>query len=768
LPLLWLSLAFLLGIVLGKYTTLPWVAWAGAAGAFLLLAFSERVLYARFDFWRRLRKQLPIPAGIVLLFVAAGAARYLISTPPLTNANLAWYNDQGQFILVGRISAPPAVRSDQIRYEISFSELTDPNAPDYAHAERSIKGKALVTMPRWQQWQYGDILLFTGKPLTPAIYPDFSYKDFLAQQGIDSVVYYPVDVQKVGEANGSGFRRWLIAVREGARKVILSVMPQPESGLLEGILLGMENDLPASLRKAYQDTGTAHIIAISGFNMTLLATLLINTFSRLLRRYWGVMVAIVAVAIYTLFVDGSVSVARAAFMASTAAIAHLFGRKQAGLHALILTAALLCLFNPLSIWDISFQLSFMAVFGLVVFGQPLQKSFASLMKKWFGEEKAARFSSPISDYLLVTLAAQLSTLPVIALQFKRISIVSLLANPLILPVQPAILQIGMVTLALGAVSPFLGKLCAMFAWPLLAYTNFIVTAFAKIKGAAMILHPTAALWVLIGFLLILLVFIFRNYFKKQLGSRLAIWLLLLLAAGSFSVWSFYAHRPDGNLHLHALKTSEGTALLVVTPGGNNLLFDLDGDPGEISSALTPLLSPWRYHLDALVLTHPVNETALGDLNEMLPVRSVLTSTAVLRPSAGAYPFQVPETTSLSVVDSRSSLEIEPGLTISVIGEASEVSAFCLQYGEITILIPAGVDYAALKQDHPDLMQSPDVLVLTPEDVAYIPPRLWTELQPGILVWNSLEASPYSGTQALGSQLPYELIMDGNTIWLNSD
>lgn len=744
MPLLWLSLAYLAGILLGKYTSLPWVAWAAAAGLFILLALFEHLLRARFAFWQRLRNWVPIPAGVVFVFVVLGAGRYLMSTPPPTSADLAWYNDQGEFTLVGSVTAPPDVRSDQVRYEISFSELTNPNEPDYALSTQKIKGKALVTMPRWQQWQYGDRLLFIGKPVTPAEFPDFSYKEYLARQGIHTVIYYPIDVQKVGEAPGSGFRRWLVSVRESARKVILQLIPQPESGLLEGILLGMENDLPASLKQAYQDTGTSHIIAISGFNMTLLATLLIRTFSRLLRRFWGVLAAILAIAVYTLFVDGSAAVVRAALMASTAAIAHLFGRRQAGLHALVLTAALLCLFNPLLPWDVSFQLSFMAVFGLVVFGQPLQSSFTSLMARWFGEEKAARFSSPLSEYLLVTLAAQLTTLPVIALQFKRISVVSLLANPLILPVQPAILEAGMVTLAVGAVSPLFGKVCAMFTWPLLAYTNFVVTSFAKIIGAALTIHPTAAFWILLAFLLILLVFLARNFFKKQFGSHLTIWLLLLLAAGSFSAWSLYAHRPDGKLHLHVMKTGETSTLFIVTPGGNNFLLDLDGEPGESSSALTPLLSPWQYRLDALVLTHPLNETDLADLNEMLPVRSVIATAAILRPSADAYPFQVPEDTALSIINDAAPLEIEPGLTLMVIGEESGKSAYALQYGENTILIPGGVDYALLKQAHPELLQAPDVLVLTPEDVAYIPPRLWAELQPGTLVWNSVDASPYSG------------------------
>jgi len=250
-----------------------------------------------------------------------------LSLPRVDATRLAWYNDRGEYTLVGTISAPPDVRTDYVRYEITISELTDPLALDLAAATRPIIGKALVTMPRWNQWQYGDQLLFIGSPLTPAIFPDFSYKEYLARQGVQSVIYYPLNVQKVGVKEGVGFRRWLINFREHARRMIFSLMPQPESALLSGILLGMDNDIPASLKSAYRDTGTSHIIAISGFNMTLIATLLILMFSRLFRRYWGVLAAIIIIAVYTLLVDGSSAVTRAAIMASTAAVAHLIGRR---------------------------------------------------------------------------------------------------------------------------------------------------------------------------------------------------------------------------------------------------------------------------------------------------------------------------------------------------------------------------------------------------------------------------------------------------------
>jgi len=765
LPLLWLSAAFVAGILLGKSLGGSWLAWGIVAGLALLLSILDRIYLDRLSSWRRFQTFSRVTPGLVLFLFSLGALRYLTSVPPLDPSRLAWYNDRGEYSLVGTISAPPEIRTDDIRYKITFSELTDFSSSDSLNATRQISSSALVTLPRWSQWQYGDQLMFFGSPRTPSIFPGFSYKDYLARQGIQSVIYYPAEVQKVGEKNGIGFRRWLIAFRERARILVLSLMPQPESGLLNGILLGLENDIPPSLKTAFRDTGISHIIAISGFNMTLIATLLIFSLSRILPRVWGVLAAIGIISVYTVFVDGSSAVVRAAIMASTAAVAHLIGRRQSGLTALFFTAALLCLVNPQLPWDVSFQLSFTAVLGLVVFGSPMQAVFTEWAVRKLGDEKAVRISGPVSEYFLFTLAAQLTTLPVIALQFKRISLISLLSNPLILPVQPAILQAGLITTVAGSIHPLLGKFCALFTWPLLAYTNFVVTSLAKVKGASMTLHPTAATWILLAFLLVLLAFLLRNFFKKQFGGTATLWLITLLAAGSFSVWSLVAHRPDGKLHLRLVDAGDTSSLVVQTPAGSTLLFDLQGDARETSAALTPLLSPWQFHLDALVLSRPLKESALADFNDMVRINSLITSNTVLRPAEGNHSLVIPEAVPLAALPVGEPLELEPGLSLTIIGEATEVAAYALYYNQVTLLIPAGVDYALLKEAHPDLFSKTDILLLSPEDISYIPPRLWVELDPVVILWNSREISPYSGANIFTVESGVSILSDGETVIL---
>lgn len=767
MPLFWLSLAFIAGILLGRFAPVKLLIWAISGSLLFIFYIINRFIIQKRRFFSRFWLSIPVSPLLILFTLCLGAARFTASIPTLTSADLAWYNNRGEYSFVGTVSAPPDIRADKTLYDIDITELTDPREPDYTAATRRVTGSALVTMTRWTHYEYGDQLLFRGESRTPAVFPGFSYKDYLARQRIFSVIYYPQDVEKVGTIRGSGFHRGLLAFREKARRTIFKLFPQPESGLLAGILLGLENYLPASLEQAYRDTGTSHIIAISGFNMTIIASLLIYLFSRLFRPYIGVLVAIIGIALYSVFVDGSASVIRAAIMASTAAVGHLIGRRQSGLHALMITAAVMCLFNQNLPWDVSFQLSFMATLGLVLFAQPLQEAFRTAAENRFGDVTAARISSPISEYFLFTLAAQFTTLPVIALQFKRISLVALLANPLILPAQPAILIMGMLTTLTGLVLPAVGKFLAMFTWPLLKYTNFVVSSLGEIKGGALNLHPVAAIWILVGVILVLFAFILRNYFKKKLGGSFTLWALVLLVAGCFSVWSMYFHKPDGLLHIHQIRSAETAFFVIQTPQGITYLFDLEGDPNETSAALTHLLSPWNYHLDGIVLTRSLSEIALGDLNSSLPVSSVLAAISVLRPAAGEYPLSLPDSTNLINLSSPPTLELENGISLSVIAESPGKAAYEIQYGQVSIVVPAGVDYALIGENRPGLLENADLLVLSPPDISYIPPRLWSQLEPVMLLWNSLDPSPFESSLSASNNGNISLVSDGRTLWFEN-
>lgn len=766
MPLLWVSVAFVIGLLIGDWLKLDWLIGIVFACPFLVLAILDPWLCRSIHLWAKLRRFLPIPAGVVLLFVALGSIRFSTTSLPLWQADdLAWYNEKGEFILTGWISAAPDQRDDMTVYQISMIEIKDPYNSDWVHATKKVNGLAQVYVSAGSDWQYGDLLQFTVSPQQPSESRDFSYRDYLAGFNIHTVIYHPQHVLLVGSGYGNPFRAWLIQIRDEARQTIFELYPQPEAGLLTGILLGVDNDLPGSLAESYRDTGTAHIIAISGFNMAVLAGLFMWFFSRLFGPYWAALISSILLLIYTLFVSSSPSVSRALIMAVVGAGGHLIGRRQMGINALAFTAALMCLINPALLYNVSFQLSFAATFGLVVFAEPMQGWLGLFLEKNLSEKWSKKLTNPLSEYYLFTLAAQFATLPVIASHFGRISISALLANPLVLPIQPGVMVLGGITTLAGMIHPLAGRVLMVFSWPFLKYTNFMVTLLAKIKGGVLTIHPSFSIYILFVVILFLLLFFLRQRLSKFFHSRYFIWSVLILAGACFTVWSIYFHRPDGRLHLNLVRSGDEVTVYLQSPGGEIFALDPHGDMDEFTSTLEKDLSPWEFHIDTVMLSDRDAASDLKKLSGQITINRVLLAPASYRLEEGAQPITIPDELEIEKLQAGQQVEIEPGLVILLACEDLQGTALLMEYGSTRVLIPNGVDFATIKSEYPEMMNDLTVLVLDERDVSYIPPRVWEQLDLQVILWASTALSPFTYSHGLDSDAKVNLVSDGMETWL---
>ncbi len=763
MPLLWCAATFLFGILLDQFLHLPGLAWGVATAIFLTVSLLDLKLHFRVS--KTLQKYISFSPILLCLFLAIGGLRSALNAPYFRPTDLAVHNEQGEWMVTAWVSAAPDRRDDGVVYQMDALELIDPRSDDWMGSIQKVEGKVLVKMGLETDWHYGDLLQFTAELKAPSTRGDVSYRDYLAIHHVYSVVYYPLHVQKVGEKYGSRLREGLIRLRARARETIFQLFPQPEAGLLTGILLGMDNYLPETLKEDYRTTGVAHIIAISGFNMAVLAVLLMWVFSRWFSPYWGAFLTVAVLLVYTAFVEGSAAVTRAWIMAGVAAGGHLIGRRQAGVNSLFFTAGIMCMVNPLLLQDVSFQLSFAATFGLISFAAPLQEGFLGFLERRFSERTASRVATPISQYFLFTLAAQLATLPVLIWHFGRVSISAVLANPLVLPVQSPILVLGGLATIFGMIALPLGKVMAIFTWPFIKYTNWIVSLLAGFKGGSMVVHPGAAVWFLIGFLIILTVFLTRNYFKKYLGSTLWTWLIVGLAFSSITVWSIYLHRPDGELHLHLVRCGEEATLFVQTPLGKTIMVDPRGDVDELSSAFQSSLSPWNFDLDAVLLTERGSANQVRVLADQVTIQKAWLAPRVYPPSGSEMPVLLPESLEIEKLTAGQTVEMEKGLTISLVAESSLATAVLITFGGQQFLIPNGVDYAVIRAEAPAALDDLTALVLRPEDVSYIPPRVWLQLNPGVILWNSATLSPFDDSYGADEDAHVILDADGEKVWV---
>lgn len=281
---------------------------------------------------------------------------------------------------------------------------------------------------------------------------------------------------------------------------VAEVLPSPQSQLLSGIILGQKQDLPIQFKLALRDTSTLHIVVVSGQNLSMVAGFFLML-SGLVKRKLALILAFLAIILYALLTGAQVPVLRAAIMASASFLAQSFGRQKESVWILLITASFMLLVNPKWILDLSFQLSFLATFGVV--------SLAPIILKYL---KALPI---IGQDLAVTTGAQVMVLPIIAHNFHQFSLVGIVTNLLISWTVPIIMILGTIMIVVGIISDILGSILAFFINVLLTYFIYIVQFFASLPFAwEYVGEQSFLIW--IGYYLILAaIMLSLNYGQSQ-------------------------------------------------------------------------------------------------------------------------------------------------------------------------------------------------------------------------------------------------------------
>jgi len=442
-------LSFLLGIIIGEW----FYGWAIASTIVLSIFVTIYKL--------RCPNAKLIPLKICLLVslaVVVGVFWRNFAQPQFTEKEIHFYNGQN-FEFTGIVSAEPDVRVDHQKLTIS------PN--DY-------KGKVLVKALSFPEYDYGDELRIKCKLQTSEPIEDFRYDKYLARDGISSVCYNP-QIKKIRSGQGNFFYAQILILKKSIEQEINKTIPEPQAALLSGILIGSRRGLPQELMNQFNRVGITHIIAISGYNITIIVALLMNVAKHLYINRKKVLWFIVPSLILFVVITGmSASVVRATIMGLLVVVAGQVGRRSYPKNILIAAAVVMALFNPLVIlWDAGFQLSFLATCGLMFLSGRLKKYFKRVPEMLGFQEN-----------LVSTFSAIIMTLPLILFNFKRLSLVAPLANILVLPVVPLSMFLGFIQVVLSAIFLPLGRVCGWLTWVALSYILKITDYLDKIPWAA--------------------------------------------------------------------------------------------------------------------------------------------------------------------------------------------------------------------------------------------------------------------------------------------
>jgi competence protein ComEC len=739
MPLLWLSLAFIAGILLAGQLTLPVLVWLILAGGTLFIFVLLRILSGRLH--------IPITplflfSPFVLVVFFLGAARYQSTIPRLDAHYIAWYNDREYEVLVtGTLADPPDERDTytNLRLDVTGIDTGDGTMP--------VHGLILARLLPGGDWHYGDVVRLRGHLKTPPENEDFSYQDYLARQGIRA--YMPdAAATRLPFTGGNPLLRLVYAFKEKAIDHVYRIFPDPEASLLAGILLGNDNGLPVALQQAYKNTGTAHIIAISGFNIAIIASLFVTLFSRLLGPRRGALAAVLGIAAYTILVGASPSVLRAAIMGGLAIFARQVGRRQNGLNTLAATAAVMAVFNPHTLWDAGFQLSFGATLGLILYAQPFQDWFTALLARRFSIETAQKISIPVSGYMLFTLAAQLTTLPIMAYQFGRISLVSFIANPFVLPVQPALMVLAGLAVLLSFIYLPLGRLAGWVAWPFAAYTNRAVEFFNSFPHGLIVLGDFSFLFVVLFYAVLLTLTFAGPRLKQALRPALTPSVIVTaLGISVYLVWSVAFHVPDGRLHLTFLDVGSADAILIQTPSGRSILVDGGPSPSKLASALGPRLPTFDRRIDWLVIASPQEQqvAALPRILDRFPVENVLWAGNLDASwSAGELERWLADNeTPVTPAFPGAVLDLGEGARMEFRSVSPRGAVLLVEWQGFRALLPVGMNFDALTElDDGKNVGPVTALLLADSGYAPVNPPAWIEaLRPQVVILSIAAGDP---------------------------
>ncbi len=343
-----------------------------------------------------------------------------------------------------------------------------------------IDERTLISVNIFPKYKFGDILAIDGALKIPENFNDFDYVNYLKKEGVATTMSFPkIKIDEISELNFSekikiGFYKKIFIVKSRFESAVSRSVAEPNASFVNGILLGSRQSIPDKLKEAFNKTGTSHILAVSGYNITIIAEAVLLGLVWFVRRRKAFWISAVLIILFSIMTGASASVVRAAIMGILLSFASGYGRLSDAKNSLVLAGVVMVFLNPMiMVFDVGFQLSFMAVLGLI-FIYPMLNSKTEKIPKFAG----------IKEIILMTLSAQFFVFPLLIYYFKSLSLVSVFTNMLVLPFVPLAMFFGFLSGLAGVIFISLGRIVGFVAWAVTAYQIKIIEFFSSLPFAS--------------------------------------------------------------------------------------------------------------------------------------------------------------------------------------------------------------------------------------------------------------------------------------------
>lgn len=463
-------------------------------------------------FWRR--NWFYVVAGISLVFFVCGALLY--NTAKLDQGILTQFTDRlvtnkdgktsGLKVAIeGYIKDEPVINGDKQILVLAAQRLIVPGRT------LDVQENVQIAVKIYPKYLYGETIRVFGTINAPNETDGPGYKNYLAKDGIFTTMLYPEINSAEPQLSWWQQRKLnlfskIFAVKNAFEVSLNRSISEPSASFVGGILLGTRSQIPKNIKDAFARTSLTHVLAISGYNVTIIANIIVASLLWVMRRKTAFWFAVGMIFVFTIMTGAQASVVRAAIMGMLVLLARHQGRFYNVKNAIALAAGAMILANPLSLkYDVGFQLSFMATLGLVFLSPQIEKFFVNWPK------------STLKETLVMTLSAQIFVLPLLIFYFGNFSVISLPANLVILPTIPVTMILGFAAGVAGLILPVAGQVVGYFAWCLATIQLKLVVLFAAPSWASLSIMFTVPM-VVVSYML-LFAFVFRDKITAVVRSK---------------------------------------------------------------------------------------------------------------------------------------------------------------------------------------------------------------------------------------------------------
>lgn len=467
-------LSFAVGVVWGT-TGSASLIYAGFA---VVIAFGVLMLALRFSGRERI---VPALVALSLCAVSLGIARASWSAP--AEIGVLDVRVGQEVVIEGVVIDEPDRRETSTRLMVEPKRV---NGEVVEHSER-----ILISYPRFPVVSYGDRVVATGTLAFPEDFETdagrtFSYASYLHKDGIRYLMSF-AQVGVVASGEGSKVLVALFAIKHSFLDSVARTIGEPESSLLGGITVGAKESLGSDIAKTFRTVGIIHIVVLSGYNISIVADSIMRmvSYGGILPRGVSLLFGATGVILFALMTGASATVVRASLMALLVVLARSTGRVYDIAKALMIAGFFMVLHSPyILVFDPSFQLSFIATLGLIVMGSLIEKRL-TFMPTTLG----------VREFATATIATQIFVLPMLIYQSGQLSLISLIANLLVLVVVPYAMLTGFLAGFLGWIHDWFALPFGLLAQLLLTYILFIADMLSRVPYAAVSIPPLPV-WVI--------------------------------------------------------------------------------------------------------------------------------------------------------------------------------------------------------------------------------------------------------------------------------